>query len=125
MPRIIVLALTAAALSVLTFQNLATEVPLVILGSTFVEAMPFGLLLLIAVGIGALLTLIFYGLVGSRRPPESKYRPMGRRATAQYRRLTHLIAVLLAVLQPQKITAVLQPSSVSRKATPKHPRSLL
>lgn len=79
MPRIIVLALTAAALSVLTFQNLATEVPLVILGSTFVEAMPFGLLLLIAVGIGALLTLIFYGLVGSRRPPESKYRPMGRR----------------------------------------------
>jgi len=79
MPRIIVLSLTAAALAALALQNLATEVPLVILGRTFVEAMPLGLLLVITVGIGALLTLVFYGLVGSRRPPESKYRPMGRR----------------------------------------------
>ena len=79
MPRIIVFLLTIAALAILALQNLATEVPLVILGKTFADAMPLGLLLLVTVGIGALLTLIFHGLVGSRRPPESKYRPMGRR----------------------------------------------
>jgi len=79
MPRIIVFLLTVAALAIVALQNLATEVPLIIFGKTFASAMPFGLLLVITVGIGALLTLIFYGLLGSRRPPESKYRPMGRR----------------------------------------------
>lgn len=79
MPRLIVLLLTIAALAIVALQNLATEVPLVILGTTFASAIPLGILLVVTVGLGALLTLVFYALVGSRRPPESKYRPMGRR----------------------------------------------
>ncbi len=79
MPRIIVFLLTIAMLAILTLQNLATEVPLVVLGTTVATAVPLGLLILATVGIGTLLTLIFYGLVGTRRPPESKYKPMGRR----------------------------------------------
>ncbi|MEL6471804.1 MAG: hypothetical protein AAFQ74_18920, partial [Cyanobacteria bacterium J06623_4] len=55
-----------------------TTVSLVVLSSTLPE-LPLGILLVCAVGIGALLTLILYGLVSLRRPPESKYRPMGRR----------------------------------------------
>ncbi|MGD1897911.1 MAG: hypothetical protein ACFB16_13265 [Phormidesmis sp.] len=81
MPRLIILLLTVAALSILTLQNLAREsaVPLVVMGQTVAESFPLGLLLLISVAIGSLLTLILYGLVGLQRPPESKYRPMGRR----------------------------------------------
>ncbi|MGB5914177.1 MAG: hypothetical protein WBG63_04880 [Phormidesmis sp.] len=81
MPRLIVLLLTVASLTALTLQNLSSEneVPLVLVGQTVSESIPLGWLLLSAVGIGALLTLFLYGLVGLRRPPESKYQPMGRR----------------------------------------------
>ncbi len=79
MPRLIILLLTLAALAILAVQNLSIPVSLVILGSARTPQIPFGLLLLGAVCIGALITLILYGLVGLRRPPESKYRPMGRR----------------------------------------------
>ena len=79
MPRLIILLLILAALAVLAVQNLSTPVSLVILGSARTPEIPFGLLLLGAVCIGVLITLILYGLVGLRRPPESKYRPMGRR----------------------------------------------
>lgn len=76
--RFIVLLLISAVLAVVTVQNLATPMALVILsGKT--PAVPFGLLLLGATGSGAIVTLILYGLVGLYRPPESKYRPMGRR----------------------------------------------
>lgn len=78
MPRLIILLLILAALVVLTVQNLSTSMALVILsGKT--TALPFGLLLLGAICIGALVTLVLYTLVGLWRPPESKYRPMGRR----------------------------------------------
>ena len=79
MPRLIIWLLILAALAVLIVQNLSTPVSLVILGSARTPQIPFGLLLLGAVCIGALITLILYGLVGLRRSPESKYRPMGRR----------------------------------------------
>jgi len=81
MPRLIILLLTVASVTTLTLQNLSSEdeVPLVLIGQTVSESIPLGWLLLSAVGIGALLTLFLYGLVGLRRPPESKYRPMGRR----------------------------------------------
>ncbi|MEL6158466.1 MAG: hypothetical protein AAGJ95_15300 [Cyanobacteria bacterium J06554_11] len=78
MPRLIILLLTLIALAILALQNLATSVSLVVLSSTLPD-LPLGILLVCAVGIGALLTLIMYGLVSLRRPPESKYRPMGRR----------------------------------------------
>ena len=78
MPRLIILLLTLAVLAILTVQN-TTPVALVILGSTTLPAIPFGFLLLAAIGLGALLTLFLYGLVGLKRPPESKYQPMGRR----------------------------------------------
>ncbi|MEO0768417.1 MAG: hypothetical protein AAFY72_03135 [Cyanobacteria bacterium J06649_4] len=78
MPRLIVLLLTLIALALLAVQNLDTPVSLVILSSTL-PAISLGILLVSAIGIGALLTLVLYGLVGIRRPPESKYRPMGRR----------------------------------------------
>ena len=79
MTRLIILLLILAALAILAVQNLSTPVSLVILGGARTPEIPFGLLLLGAVGIGALITLILYGLVGLRRSPESKYRPMGRR----------------------------------------------
>ncbi len=81
MPRLIISLLTLALLAILTVQNLSStsEVPLVLVGRTVSEGVPLGWLLLAAAGIGALLTLFLYGLVGLHRPPESKYRPMGRR----------------------------------------------
>ncbi|CAN5618605.1 hypothetical protein BH23CYA1_BH23CYA1_00340 [soil metagenome] len=78
MPRLIVLLLILAALIVLAVQNLSPAVALVILSGKTIE-IPFGLLLLGAVCLGALVTLLIYALVGLQRPPESKYRPMGRR----------------------------------------------
>ena len=80
MPRLIILLLTLASLTIVTVQNLGEEkaVPLVVLGAP-VATIPLGLLLLAAVGIGALMTLILYGLLGVRRSPESKYKPMGSR----------------------------------------------
>ncbi|MGB3300261.1 MAG: hypothetical protein WBA76_18520 [Phormidesmis sp.] len=79
MPRLIILLLILAALAILAVQNLSTSISLVILGSARTPEIPFGLLLLGAVCIGALVTLILYGLVGLQRSPESKYRPIGRR----------------------------------------------
>lgn len=79
MTRLIILLLILAALAILAVQNLSTSVSLVILGSARTPQIPFGLLLLGAVCTGALITLVLYGLVGLRRSPESKYRPMGRR----------------------------------------------
>lgn len=79
MPQIIILLLILAALVILAVQNLSIPVSLVILGSSRTPEIPFGLLLVGAVGIGALITLILYGLIGLQRPPESKYRPLGRR----------------------------------------------
>ncbi len=79
MPRIILLLLILAALAILAVQNLSTPVSLVILGSSRTLEIPFGLLLVGTLCLGALITLILYGLVGLQRPPESKYRPLGRR----------------------------------------------
>ena len=79
MIRAIVLLLILAALAVLAVQNLSTSVALVILSSRTGE-IPFGLLLVGAVGVGALISLILYGLLSLlRRSPESKYQPLGRR----------------------------------------------
>ena len=78
MIRAIVLLLILAALAVLAIQNFSTPVALVILSSRTGE-IPFGLLLVGAVGVGALVSLILYGLLSLRRSPESKYRPLGRR----------------------------------------------
>ena len=80
MPRLIILLLTLTSLAILTVQNLGVEkaVALVILGRP-IAAIPLGLLLLAAIGLGALTTLLMYGLIGLRRPAESKYRPMGTR----------------------------------------------
>jgi len=78
MPRLIVLLLALVSLALLAIQNLATSVSLVVLSNTL-PSIPLGILLVSAVGVGALITLVLYGLVGARRPPESKYRPMGRR----------------------------------------------
>jgi len=84
MPRLIVLLLTLASLTVLTVQNLGADkaVSLVVLG-TPLSSIPLGLLLLGAVGVGALTTLVLYGLMGLRRPTENsikdKYKPMGSR----------------------------------------------
>ncbi|MEO0646852.1 MAG: hypothetical protein AAFZ17_11935 [Cyanobacteria bacterium J06650_10] len=81
MPRLIVLLLVSAALTTLTLQNRGEDsaVPLVVAGQTVIESMPLGLLLLLSVAAGSLLTLVLYGLVGIGKPPENKYRPMGRR----------------------------------------------
>ena len=65
-------------LAVLAVQNMATTIPVVILGQSMAE-MSLGILLLVAIAIGALLTLILYGLISLGRSSESKYRPMGRR----------------------------------------------
>ena len=78
MIRAIILLLILAALAVLAIQNFSTPVALVILSSRTGE-IPFGLLLVGAVGVGALISLILYGLLSLRRSPESKYRPLGRR----------------------------------------------
>ncbi len=78
MPRLIILLLPVAALVVLAVQNRAPAIALNFLGGSL-PAVSFGLLLAIAAGVGALITLLLYGLVGLRRPPESKYKPMGRR----------------------------------------------
>ncbi len=76
--RFIVLLIISAVLAVITVQNLTTPIALVILSGKM-PAVPFGLLLLGAFCLGALVTLVLYGLVSLHRPPESKYRPMGRR----------------------------------------------
>lgn len=82
MPRLIILLLISAAIAVLAFGN-TQPVSLVILGSTRTPEVPFGLLLAIALGVGALLTLLLYGLIGLHRPAQSKasskYQPIGRR----------------------------------------------
>ncbi|PZO15065.1 MAG: hypothetical protein DCF25_14170 [Leptolyngbya foveolarum] len=84
MPRLIILLLTLISLTILTVQNLGADkaVSLVVLG-TPLSSIPIGLLLLSAVGIGALTTLAIYGLIGLRRPvagsTKSKYKPMGSR----------------------------------------------
>ena len=84
MPRLIVLLVTLASLTIVTVQNLGAEkaVSLVVLGRPL-SSIPLGLLLLGAVGTGALTTLILYGIVGLRRATESatksKYKPMGSR----------------------------------------------
>ncbi len=78
MPRLIILLLPVVALIVLAIQNRTPVIALNFLGGSL-PALPFGLLLAIAAAIGALITLVLYGLVGLRRPPESKYKPMGRR----------------------------------------------
>ena len=77
MLRLIILVFISAALAILAFGN-SQPVSLVILGSARTPEIPFGLMLIAAVGIGALITLLLYGLIGLRRPPESKYRPIGR-----------------------------------------------
>lgn len=78
MPRLIILLLPVAALIVLAVQNSTPAIALNFLGGSL-PALPFGLLLAIAVALGALVTLVLYGLIGLRRPPESKYKPIGRR----------------------------------------------
>ena len=84
MPRLIILLLTLASLTTVTVQNLGEEkaVSLVVLDNPL-SPIPLGLLLLGAVGAGALITLILYGLVGLHRPAtsatKSKYQPMGSR----------------------------------------------
>lgn len=78
MPRLIILLLPVVALIVLVVQNRTPAIALNFLGGTLLT-LPFGLLLAIAVALGALITLVLYGLVGLRRQPESKYKPMGRR----------------------------------------------
>ncbi len=78
MPRLIILMLPVAALIVLAVQNRVPVIALNFLGGSL-PAIPFGLLIAIAAGVGALVTLLLYGLIGLRRPPESKYKPMGRR----------------------------------------------
>ena len=84
MPRLIILLLTLASLTLVTLQNLGEDraVSLVILGQPL-SSIPLGLLLLGSVGIGALSALVLYGLVGLRRPADSatksKYKPMGSR----------------------------------------------
>jgi uncharacterized integral membrane protein len=79
MLQLIILLLALAALAIVAVQNMSTSVALVLLGSIKTAAIPFGLLVVGAVAIGALLTLTLYGLVGLQRAPESKYRPVGRR----------------------------------------------
>ncbi len=78
MPRLIILLLPVAALVVLAVQNRTPLIELNFLGGSL-PALPFGVLLAIAAALGALVTLVLYGLIGLRRPPESKYKPMGRR----------------------------------------------
>ncbi|MEL7352280.1 MAG: hypothetical protein AAFN38_12710 [Cyanobacteria bacterium J06560_5] len=78
MPRLITLLFILIALAVLAVQNRANTLSLTLLSSETPE-IPLGLLLVGAIGVGSLLTLILYGLVGVGRPPESKYRPMGKR----------------------------------------------
>lgn len=78
MTQLIPLLLILASLTVLAVQNRSISLPLVILSSE-TPAIPVGLLLVVAVCLGALITLILYGLMGLIRPPESKYRPIGRR----------------------------------------------
>jgi len=78
MPRLIILLLIALLLAAVAVQN-PTSLSLVILGGSRTPEIPLGLMLVGAVALGSLTTLILYGLVGLRRPPESKYRPMGQR----------------------------------------------
>ena len=84
MPRLIVLLITLASLTTVTVQNFGSDkaVPLVVLG-TPLASISLGLLLLCAVGTGALITLLLYALIGLYRPvnkaSQSKYQPMGSR----------------------------------------------
>lgn len=78
MVKLIILLLIIGIMAALAIQN-PTAFPLVVLGSYQTAAIPLGLMIVGAVVLGMLLTLILYGLVGLRRPPESKYRPMGSR----------------------------------------------
>ncbi|MFK8184114.1 MAG: hypothetical protein AB8B99_12130 [Phormidesmis sp.] len=78
MTRLMIFAVIVIVMAVLAIQN-QDATALTILGSRQTPAMPFGLLLVGAFSAGTLLTIFLYGLVGLQRPPESKYRPMGRR----------------------------------------------
>lgn len=76
--RLIILLLPITALIIVAVQNRTPAIALNFLGGSL-PAMPFGLLLAITTGFGALITLLIYGLISWRRPLESKYKPMGRR----------------------------------------------
>ena len=78
MPRLIILLSIVLMMAAVAVQN-PTSLSLVILGGSRTPEMPLGLMLVGAVALGSLTTLLLYGLVGLRRPPESKYRPMGQR----------------------------------------------
>lgn len=78
MPRLIILLFIALVMAAVAVQN-PTSLSLVVLGGSRTPDIPLGLMLVGAVALGSLTTLVLYGLVGLRRPPESKYRPMGQR----------------------------------------------
>jgi len=82
MTRLMIFVVVLIVMAVLAIQNQETTA-LTILGNQQTPEIPFGLLLVGAFSIGAVLTLLLYGLVGMHRPPksteQSKYRPMGRR----------------------------------------------
>ena len=78
MTRLMIAVVIAIVMAVLAIQN-QEATALTILGARQTPEIPFGLLLVGAFSIGALLTLFLYGIVGLQRPPESKYKPMGRR----------------------------------------------
>ncbi|MEM6448945.1 MAG: hypothetical protein AAF703_01390 [Cyanobacteria bacterium P01_D01_bin.105] len=78
MTRLMIFAVIVMVMATVAIQNQETTV-LTILGAQQTPEIPFGLLLVGAFGAGALLTIFLYSIVGSRRPPERKYRPMGRR----------------------------------------------
>lgn len=78
MPRLIILLLIVLVMAAMAVQN-PESLSLVILGGSRTPDIPLGLMLVGSAALGSLTTLILYGLVGLRRPPESKYRPMGQR----------------------------------------------
>ena len=78
MTRLMILAVIVVVMGTVVVQN-QSGVALTILGAQQTAEIPFGLLLVIAFSVGALLTIFLYGLVGLHRPSVSKYQPMGRR----------------------------------------------
>ena len=78
MTRLMIFVVILVVMAVVAIQN-QEATALTILGSQQTPEIPFGLLLVGAFGAGSILTLFLYGLVGINQPPESKYRPMGRR----------------------------------------------
>ncbi len=78
MPRLIILLLIVLVMAAVAVQN-PGSLSLVVLGGFRTPEIPLGLILVAGAALGSLITLILYGLVGARRPPESKYRPMGQR----------------------------------------------